>query len=123
MTKWSERSGSLTTEDDLALWALRRLPAKNTLTAGDASAVEFAYQAALDVLVARPEGAAPLPELDVPANGPRSSRDRRTATIPQPLGPFRRSVKRAVDATRPISPLSARSLVSSASAALATPIT
>ena len=34
--------------DDLALWAHRRLPAKNTLTADDARAVEAAYQAALD---------------------------------------------------------------------------
>ena len=33
--------------DDLALWAHRRLPAKNTLTAEDARAVEAAYQAAL----------------------------------------------------------------------------
>jgi hypothetical protein len=52
----------LTGDDDLALWALRRLPAKNTLTAGDAGAVELAYQAALDAVGARPEGAAP--ELD-----------------------------------------------------------
>jgi len=33
---------------DLALWALRRLPAKNTLTASDAGAVEQAYQSALE---------------------------------------------------------------------------
>src|SRR5205085_5497096 len=33
---------------DLALWAHRRLAAKNTLTADDARAVEAAYQAALD---------------------------------------------------------------------------
>jgi hypothetical protein len=35
--------------DDLALWAHRRLPAKNTLTADDARAVEVAYQGVLDV--------------------------------------------------------------------------
>jgi hypothetical protein len=34
--------------DDLALWALWRLPAKNTLTASDAGAVEQAYQSALE---------------------------------------------------------------------------
>jgi hypothetical protein len=34
--------------DDLALWAHRRLPAKNTLTADDARTVEVAYQAVLD---------------------------------------------------------------------------
>ena len=35
--------------DDLALWAHRRLPAKNTLTAEDARAVEAAYQGVLEV--------------------------------------------------------------------------
>ena len=34
--------------DDLALWAHRRLPAKNTLAAEDAHAIEAAYQAALN---------------------------------------------------------------------------
>lgn len=34
--------------DDLALWALQRLPAKNTLTASDAGAVEQAYQSVLE---------------------------------------------------------------------------
>src|ERR1700688_3647021 len=34
--------------DDLALWALRRLPAKNTLTASDAGAVEQVYQSVLE---------------------------------------------------------------------------
>jgi hypothetical protein len=36
--------------DDLALWAHRRLPAKNTLTADDARVVEAAYQAVLDAM-------------------------------------------------------------------------
>jgi len=36
--------------DDLALWAHRRLPAKNTLTADDASAVEEVYRAVLDAV-------------------------------------------------------------------------
>jgi hypothetical protein len=35
-------------DEDLALWAHRRLPAKNTLTADDARAVEAAYQVVLD---------------------------------------------------------------------------
>ena len=39
---------SLKGDDDLALWAYRRLPAKNSLTAADAHAVEFAYQTLLD---------------------------------------------------------------------------
>jgi ERF superfamily protein len=40
--------GSLKSDEDLALWAQRRLSAKNTLTADDARAVETAYQAMLD---------------------------------------------------------------------------
>jgi hypothetical protein len=36
--------------DDLALWAHRRLPAKNTLTTDDARAVASSYQVRLDVL-------------------------------------------------------------------------
>jgi len=32
-------------DDDLAMWAYRRLPAKNSLTADDARAIEAAYQA------------------------------------------------------------------------------
>jgi ERF superfamily len=36
--------------DDLALWAHRRLPAKNTLTVDDARAVETAYQAVLNAV-------------------------------------------------------------------------
>src|SRR6266487_5445118 len=36
--------------DDVALWAHRRLPAKNTLTAGDARCVETACQAVLSAL-------------------------------------------------------------------------
>jgi ERF superfamily len=42
--------------DDLALWAHRRLPAKNTLTANDARAVEAAYQAVLDATNREVEG-------------------------------------------------------------------
>jgi hypothetical protein len=42
--------------DDLALWAHRRLPAKNTLTANDARAVEAAYQGVLDATNREVEG-------------------------------------------------------------------
>jgi hypothetical protein len=44
--------------DDLALWAHRRLPAKNTLAADDARAVEAAYQVVLDALNRATEGQA-----------------------------------------------------------------
>jgi len=54
----------LETSDDLALWAHRRLPAKNTLTADDAGAVETAYKELLKVLgETLPEvSAQPLPD-------------------------------------------------------------
>ena len=41
---------ALKSDDDLALWAYRRLPAKNTLTAEDAGVVEAVYQAVLDAI-------------------------------------------------------------------------
>jgi hypothetical protein len=41
---------NLKCSDDLALWAHHRLPAKNTLVADDARAVEAAYQAVLDAV-------------------------------------------------------------------------
>jgi hypothetical protein len=41
---------NLTDGDEFALWAHRRLPAKNTLTADDARAVESSYQIRLDAL-------------------------------------------------------------------------
>ena len=44
----------LNSGDDLALWAHRRLSAKNTLMADDARAVEAAYQAMLDALDPEP---------------------------------------------------------------------
>src|SRR5882724_1600670 len=42
--------GNLKSGDDLAIWAHRRLPAKNTLVADDARVVEAAYQAVLDAV-------------------------------------------------------------------------
>ena len=41
---------SLTDGDELALWAHRRLPAKNTLTGDDSRAVEAAYKRVLGTL-------------------------------------------------------------------------
>src|SRR5258705_853865 len=49
--------GNLKSGDDLALWAHRRLPAKNTLVADDARAVEAAYQAVLDAVDQQPVSA------------------------------------------------------------------
>jgi hypothetical protein len=42
----------LSHSDDLALWAHRRLPAKNTLTADDAHAVEMTYRKQLEISTA-----------------------------------------------------------------------
>ena len=57
--------------DDLALWAHRRLPAKNTLTADDARAVEAAYQELLIQSDAQPQDVAAL--------------DQPTSTLASPL--------------------------------------
>src|SRR5450432_2754303 len=52
---------NLTDSDDLALWAHRRLAAKNTLTAEDAGLVEMAYQAVLDTIGHDAQGPNPIP--------------------------------------------------------------
>ncbi len=57
----------LNDDDDLALWAHRRLAAKNTLIASDAQIVEAAYQAILRSVYAQ-DGAE-----EVPASTPESS--------------------------------------------------
>jgi ERF superfamily len=52
---------ALTDGDDLALWAHRRLAAKNTLTTEDARLVEMAYQAVLDTIGHDAQGPNPIP--------------------------------------------------------------
>ena len=89
--------------DELALWAHRRLPAKNTLTADDARAVEVAYQELLIQSDAQPQDVAALDQ-------PTSRLDLPAARRP------------AASATRPISPLWQRKPAWSASARLAMPI-
>jgi ERF superfamily len=42
--------GALCSDEDLTAWALRSLPAKDTLTAADASALEDAFRAKIEVL-------------------------------------------------------------------------
>ncbi|MGC1304197.1 MAG: hypothetical protein WA840_17660 [Caulobacteraceae bacterium] len=58
--------------DDLALWAHRRLAAKNNLIADDARVVEVAYKAVLDAtgrdVQGWPEAGGPSPELGSPEN-------------------------------------------------------
>ncbi len=46
----SAELASLAAVEELTLWALRRLPAKNTLQGPDAEAINKAYQAKLDIL-------------------------------------------------------------------------
>jgi hypothetical protein len=54
--------------EELALWALRRLPAKNTLTADDARIIEAAYQVVLSALKPAADEQGPV-ELISPAQG------------------------------------------------------
>jgi hypothetical protein len=89
--------------DDLALWAHRRLPAKNTLTAGDARVVEAAYQAAvLDApsrdVQGRPEVVGPSPELGSPKNAAAlvdgsAAADQQPSTVGT-VSPIRKEVRR-----------------------------
>ena len=60
--------------DDLALWAHRRLPAKNTLAADDALAVEEAYRKQLEISSAD-EAALVHPPQDGRYAGPETSAD------------------------------------------------
>jgi hypothetical protein len=94
--------------DDLALWAYRRLPAKNTLTAEDARAIETAYLAALNTLLEKAHDGAAEPgdrsELTKPSNevahpsaadsstAPGVSDDFEPSAVP-PGVPFRKPVR------------------------------
>ena len=69
--------------DDLALWAHRRLPAKNTLTADDARAVEAAYQELLIQSDAQPQDVAALdqPTSKLASPLPKAGRKRNKAHL------------------------------------------
>jgi hypothetical protein len=82
----------------LALWAHRRLPAKNTLTADDARALEAACQAVLDALAK--EAGAPI-QSAIPTN---NSDGGNLAAVPCRCG------RKSGSATRRIFPLSQRNL-------------
>ena len=99
--------------DDLALWAHRRLPAKNTLTADDARAVEAAYQAALDAAKRDVQRGPNVPAVD---RRNRIVRKRnRPSTGLQPTRPsndrtgLAHTQRQSADETRPISHSSPRS--------------
>src|SRR6202165_5506173 len=91
--------------DDLALWAHRRLPAKNTLTAEDARAVETACQVVLSALNLGADELEPFPDGPTepisPANGNGSAAPPTTvATNPEHQNaesmatPLRKSMRR-----------------------------
>jgi hypothetical protein len=90
--------------DDLALWAHRRLSAKNALTADDARAVEAAYQAVLDATNRDAQG---QPEVPGQSSEPRSTSSENEAavvngsaaddqkpTTAETVSPLRKSVRR-----------------------------
>jgi len=93
-------SNDLTDGDDLALWAQRRIVAKNTLTPDDALAVEAAYRSLLEAPGADfrgPPDAAGLsnerglPESDAaPLNGPVVAAQQPSTTV----SPIRKEVRR-----------------------------
>jgi hypothetical protein len=69
--------------EDLALWALRRLAAKNRLTVNDARAVEAAYQAILDASqnAVVDELPPPTPATDTPSAPEASKAIQSSATV------------------------------------------
>ena len=89
-------------DEALALWAHRRLPAKNTLTSEDARLVEAAYQAVLDApsrdVQGTPEVAELLQEVGwpereaAPVNG-SSVKDQQPSTVVM-VSPIRKEVRR-----------------------------
>ncbi|SDJ63436.1 MULTISPECIES: ERF family protein [Bradyrhizobium] len=92
---------ALKDEDDLALWAHRRLPAKNTLTTVDAGAVEIAYLSVLrasrlDVLETASEPiskVAELPSTNVEAVNKIEVPGRSLQIAPQLVSPLRKPVR------------------------------
>jgi ERF superfamily len=88
--------------DDLALWAHRRLPAKNTLTADDARAVETACQFVLSALnlgeLERPPETAAEPA-SIGGNGsaalpPATTADDQTSRAEKMVTPLRKQTRR-----------------------------
>ena len=90
-------------DDDLSLWAHRRLPAKNSLTADDARAVEAAYLAKLDAENRNDRDQSdhvPGPSLepgsncsaDAVINGPAG--DNRQSSTTELVSPIRKTVRR-----------------------------
>ena len=106
--------------DDLALWAHRRLPAKNTLIADDARAVEVAYEAVLNTsdqqfrrepddlsLEATPNAELPLIDLHAAispppenehttpaANGSTTAGDEQTSNKPRTAVPLIKTIRK-----------------------------
>ena len=88
--------GTIKDGEDLALWAYRRLSAKNRLTVEDARIVEAAYQAILDA-------SAPPPAADVPSPAEASKATQSSATVngtpsmeatAQDVTPLRKPIRR-----------------------------
>jgi ERF superfamily len=90
-------------DDGLALWAYRRLQAKNALTADDARAVEAAYVAKLDATnrdARGQSGRVPDPSWEPSSNGSKEAAINGSAGDDQPLSttelvsPIRKTVRR-----------------------------
>ena len=87
--------GELASADDLALWAHRQLPAKNTLAADDARAVEAAYQARLDAAEAQPDHIPdPVPASASSENGAGGASAGQPLSTVQTVTPRRKEVRR-----------------------------
>jgi hypothetical protein len=93
--------GELANADDLALWAHRQLPAKNTLSAEDARVVEVAYQSRLDAANREAQSdqipdSTPVPASASSENGAGEDHDsdRQELSKGQTVTPLRKEVRR-----------------------------
>ena len=82
---------AIDTADELALWAHRSLPIKNTLTLGDAQAVEAAYLAKLKAC--SEEHGSPLEPSDAELSAKQDEREQSSAPAAT-VAPFAKSVRK-----------------------------
>ena len=81
-------------DDDLALWAHRRLPAKDTLVAKDARAIETAYQARLEGPAHSDPDALNMSPTSAVMQTPMTETSAAPATVESAVSPLSKTVRR-----------------------------
>ena len=86
--------GDLKDGEDLALWAHRRLPSKNTLVADDARAIETAYQARLEGSAHSDPDALNMSPTSAVMQTPMTETSDAPATVESAVSPLSKTVRR-----------------------------